>query len=73
MISVTIKFGANRFDRQFEEETEVSEILENDAFQTAFGFGDNVVARINGNEVDEDYVLEDGDVMVIETKINKKQ
>ena len=72
-MSVTIKFGpANNFSAEDGKYDDVQDILDDSALASLLGFGDNVVAFVDGSEVSNDYDLNDGDVVSLQTKAHGK-
>ena len=70
---VTIKFGlANSFVAEDGKYDDVSDILNDSALASLLGFGDNVVAFVDGSEVDADFDLNDGDIVSLQTKAHGK-
>lgn len=73
MITITTRFGAtNELTKGFPEGTRVSQLLSNQSVKATLGFGDNVQAVVNGSILAVNTVLDDGDVVTIESKANSK-
>lgn len=73
MITITTRFGAtNELTKEFSEGTTVSQLLSNQSVKATLGFGDNVQAVVNGSILAGNTVLDDGDVVTIESKANSK-
>ena len=70
---VTVKFGpSNSFVVDDGKYVDVSDILNDSALASLLGFGDNVVAFVDGSEVDADFDLNDGDIVSLQTKAHGK-
>lgn len=73
MIEITIRYGATtEIKRSFPEGTTVGTIINDRNLQAYVGFGSNVQGVVNGEVQDIHASLEDGDILVVETKANAK-
>ncbi len=72
-VNVLIRFGTgNEIRRAYPENTTIKSVLTDSSTRTVLGFGDNVVAKIDGALVRDDLVVRDGLVIDLETAANKK-
>lgn len=70
---IIINFGlSNTLSRDFPSGTTVGEVLKNPNLKAALGYGDNVVAKIDGVTQDPSRQLVDGDEVDLEVQANKK-
>jgi len=72
MKTITIRYGVDRLEKEFEDGATVSQILGAPGVKAGLGFSDNVRALVNGVELDMALSLEDGEELVIETRCNTK-
>lgn len=72
-VNITLRYGtANALTRGVNAGTTVKQVLTNQSFRAALGFGDNVIAKINGAAVRDDLYVTDGLVIDLETAANQK-
>lgn len=72
-ITVEVRFGGgNSVEHRCPQGTTVGQVLANNRVKTALGYGDNIVARIDNQEVDNETPVDQGDVISLETRANQK-
>ncbi len=72
-MQITINFGlSNSITKEVPDGTTVGQILSDRTFQSALGFGDNVVAKIDGFAQDNNRRLVNGDQLDLEVRANQK-
>lgn len=73
MITVTVNYGlSNSLTREFPEGTTVGDIIRNNNIMASLGYGENVVAKIDGVTQETSRRLADGDSVDLEVRANKK-
>lgn len=71
--TVEINFGlSNTVTKQFPIGTTIGDLLANAGLRALLGFGENVVAKIDGSVQSNGSVISDGDVINIEVRANTK-
>lgn len=72
-MQITIRFGStNELTRTVNDRYTVGDVLNDSNIRAALGFGSNVQALVDGQVQNSSTRLEDGDLVVIETKANSK-
>lgn len=72
-VQITLRYGTgNTLTRGVSPGTLVKQVLTNQSFRAALGFGDNVIAKINGAIVRDDLYVSEGMVIDLETAANQK-
>jgi len=71
-VNITIRYGTDSMNKQFDGTPTVSTVLHSASVKAQLGFGDNVRALVNGVALDEAAPVEDGSIVVVETKANSK-
>lgn len=72
-MQITIRFGStNELTRTVNDRYTVGDVLNDSNIRAALGFGSNVHALVDGQVQNPSTRLEDGDIVVIETKANSK-
>jgi hypothetical protein len=71
-MQVTIKYGIQQITKTLRDGATISGLLSDPSVKAVLGFGDNVRALIDGQEMDGSAELSEGDFVVIETRANKK-
>lgn len=70
---VTLRYGPeNELTKAIDAGVCVSGLLQDRGIQSMLGFGDNVVAKIDGDVVSGSTVPDDGDIITIETRAHEK-
>jgi len=70
---ITVRYGVTaEFTNDFPARSTVGSVLSNSSVKAALGFGNNVQGVVEGQIQDNNHVLEDGDVLTVETKANAK-
>lgn len=72
-MKITVNFGlSNSLTREVPDGTTVGQILSNSNWMTTLGYGENVVAKIDGVTQSNDKRLVDGDEVDLEVRANTK-
>jgi hypothetical protein len=71
-MNITIRYGTEVMNKSFTSTPTISQVLGSASVKAELGFGDNVRALINGVEQENASLVEDGSLIVVETKANSK-
>lgn len=72
-ILVTVKFGiGNSVEREFDDDTTISQVINNEPLKAYLGYTDNVDAFVNGVKMSGSDKVFDKDVIKLQTKSNTK-
>lgn len=69
---IKIKYGLDSITRPINDGSTVEDLRRNTVIQMAVGYGDNVNFSRDGEVLDSDEVLHDGDVVTVENRANEK-
>ena len=72
-IRAKLRHGLSRsFDIEVQEGTTIQQIKSNAAYRVQLGLSENVVAVIDGNNVSDTHVIQDGDTVIFERQAAAK-
>lgn len=71
-MNITIQYGTDKMHKYYDGGVNVGQVLSSASVKAELGFGDNVRALVNGVEQNASNPVEDGCVLLVETKANSK-
>jgi len=71
-MNVLIRFGTETMTKVFNSTPTIGQVINSASVKAELGFGDNVRALVNGVEQDSATLVEDGSMILIETRANSK-
>lgn len=71
-MNIIIRYGTETMSKSFTSTPTISQVIGSASVKAELGFGDNVKALVNGVEQENSALVEDGALIVLETKANQK-